>query len=300
MKHKKIFSKVINELTKLISLNESKKSVDSEDSSIYETTVTVKSDNIVTNVKHKKVNPKDDEYEAKPITKPKYNLLSLCRCEASDYNKYGFGKYHYLATGASKGAKCFLVYNGKTLVAFCSVINHTHKGCSKAMQINRVVVLPEFRGRGIGSAIINLVAGIFKNEGMEVYMKCENEKIGKSQDNNCDWQATSYNHKSRKASKADTHKTRNLNKCYCHKYVGKAISGYEWMVKPIAEMRKSINMYRRAVIKEVEIVAKLNLVTEDNSITNTYIVCRVLGVLVLLNLSDIEDEHKYERYRMVA
>lgn len=163
--------------------------------------------------------------------------LSVQRVEASAWTEMGFDKHHYLTSELNKSAKCFLFYWGDKVVGFCGVLNAPRKGFSDGCSISRTVVLPDFQGLGIGTRMTNFIGGIFSDAGYVIYTKTANPALGIYRDNSPDWEATPYNHKIREVGDPN-YKNRLTRWSYCHKYVGKKISGYGDLLKNIDDMRE--------------------------------------------------------------
>lgn len=167
--------------------------------------------------------------------------LSVARCESTCYNEYGFNNYHYMDSPISKSSKCFLFYLDDEVAGFCSVINNPFKGCSNGMRFHRIVVLPKFEKKGIGVTMCRFVASILQNSGAVVYMKCQSETLGRYFGSNLEeWMPTANNKKMKKNNDCEGSKFKNRIEavCFCYKFIGEGITGYEDLLLPIVEMRK--------------------------------------------------------------
>lgn len=188
--------------------------------------------------------------------------ITFSRCEADSWQKLGFAKYHYLSQGFNKASKCFLFYWKGETAGFCSVLNHPFKNCPNGIRFHRVVVLPQFRNKSIGTTMCQFIASIFQNNGNVVYMTCRSDTLGDFFAKHSDWKATTNNQKIKRDSKCEGKKFKNRIRaiCYCYKFIGNGISGYENLLLPISEMRKN------------NLLLKINNISDMNkNINNTKI-----------------------------
>jgi energy-coupling factor transporter ATP-binding protein EcfA2 len=87
--------------------------------------------------------------------------LDIVRCQASAWAL--FRPHHYLSHKLSRAAVCFLASVDGQPVAFSAWINqHTKKGGRRE---HRTVTLPDFQGVGIGHAVSNFCASLWKGLG---------------------------------------------------------------------------------------------------------------------------------------
>jgi ABC-type arginine transport system ATPase subunit len=88
--------------------------------------------------------------------------LEIVRCHRSAWQL--FSRYHYLDTKLHNAAHCFVaLYNGQP-VAFTAVLHFPHSVQSRWRE-HRTVCLPDFQGVGIGNAMSDYVASLFKATG---------------------------------------------------------------------------------------------------------------------------------------
>lgn len=168
--------------------------------------------------------------------------LQVSRVESSTWDI--FKKHHYLTESLNKSAKCLLFTWDSKPIGFCAVLNTPRKGTPHAMAISRIVVLPDYQGLGLGTAICNFIGGVFVNEGNLMYIKTVNPALGVYFNHSNLWSPTSYNGKFRKETKfeGDKYKNRVKRLSYCHKYSSLGIEGYEELLLPIKEMRKKLKI----------------------------------------------------------
>lgn len=137
-------------------------------------------------------------------------------------------------------AQCLCFTWEYKLVAFASVLPLVGKGHNNSVRFHRIVVLPDFQGLGIGRAITDFVAGIYKGIGKRVYIKTINPRLGEYFKSSDKWRMTSHSEKYRKdvvgadILKIKDHKSRAS---YCAEYIGQPIDGGEKITLPIEKLR---------------------------------------------------------------
>lgn len=163
--------------------------------------------------------------------------IEVCRCEREAYDQ--FEHLHYLRGGICKGASCFLFRINGDIGAFASLLALPLKGHRNALIFHRIVVLEQFQGLGLSNVIVNLLGGIFKAVGKDVYLKTDSTRMGKMLWNNIQWIPTLMNRRTRKLTKHDheRNKARHRRAAFSFRYIGNAINGYESITKPIREIR---------------------------------------------------------------
>ena len=112
-----------------------------------------------------------------------------CKCSAWRL----FAPHHYLSATIHKSSQCFLaVYEGRA-VAFAGVLPVIGKvGQSR---ITRLVTLPDFQGVGIGRALLNAVAEIYKSKGRSMSIRTSHPAMIRSLPNSAKWRTASvYKH----------------------------------------------------------------------------------------------------------
>jgi GNAT superfamily N-acetyltransferase len=77
-----------------------------------------------------------------------------------------FARHHYLSGRLSAVACCFLALWEKSPVAFCATVSLI--GRKNRRRISRLVTLPDYQGVGIGTAVMEAVAGLHRAEGHRV------------------------------------------------------------------------------------------------------------------------------------
>jgi ABC-type ATPase with predicted acetyltransferase domain len=72
-----------------------------------------------------------------------------------------FSKYHYLNHKLNTSAQCFVAFIESAPVAFCGVLSFAH-AIRPGWRCSRLVTLPDYQGVGIGAALLEHVAELFK------------------------------------------------------------------------------------------------------------------------------------------
>jgi GNAT superfamily N-acetyltransferase len=137
-----------------------------------------------------------------------------------------FQKHHYLSGKINKSASSFVaLYNGKP-VAMTSVIAFPSGNWKNGWRGHRTVVLPEFQGLGIGTALSDTVARYIVESGCRFFSKTAHPAMGEHRNKSDYWKATSKNmvlrkdYKSERKTKEDGHKLKHANRvCYSHEFV---------------------------------------------------------------------------------
>ena len=174
--------------------------------------------------------------------KPKIRL-TVRRVESSTWSL--FSKYHYLSADMNKSCKCLLFEWDGVIVAFAAILNTPRKGIPYGCSLSRLIVLPDYQGLGLSTRIFNFCGGIIKslsdeNHDYRMYIKVGYKKFGEALDRNPNVRPTQFDGKGRRKEDFDSNKYANrmTRVSWCKEYIGKAITGYQHILKPIAEMRK--------------------------------------------------------------
>lgn len=139
-----------------------------------------------------------------------------------------FKKHHYLSGALNKSAQSFVALLNNKPVGFCSILSFPRRGLHNAWREHRTVVLPEFQGLGIGTALSDTVAQHVVDTGGRFFSKTAHPAFGEHRNGSKKWRPTSKNGKSRRdyltskhPTKEDGHKKAHANrKCYSHEYIG--------------------------------------------------------------------------------
>lgn len=138
-----------------------------------------------------------------------------------------FRRHHYLSASYNRAANAFVAEIDGKPVCFSSVLRFPCGSLVNAWRGHRTVVLPEFQGLGIGTAVSEAIAQMVVDAGCRFFSKTSHPAFGKHRDTSRLWRATSKNHKARpdynkdRKTKEDGHKMRHAHRfCYSHEYVG--------------------------------------------------------------------------------
>lgn len=172
--------------------------------------------------------------------------LTVRRVEASVWTSMLFDKSHYLTSELNKSCKCLLFEWNNVPVAFVGILNTPRKGIPYGCSISRIVILPDYQGLGLSTVIFNFVGGIVKSLSDEehdyrLYIKTAHSKFGQALSRNPNVRGTVFDGKGRDKKSADNQRYRNrlTRVSYCKEYIGGKIDGFQDMLKPIGELRKS-------------------------------------------------------------
>jgi GNAT superfamily N-acetyltransferase len=86
--------------------------------------------------------------------------LGIFRCR-SDLWKL-FKNHHYLSGTLSKACRCYAALWQNKPVAFCALI--PQHGFENWFRVSRIVTLPDYQGAGIGSALLDSLAGLYADQ----------------------------------------------------------------------------------------------------------------------------------------
>jgi ABC-type lipoprotein export system ATPase subunit len=171
--------------------------------------------------------------------RPKIHLqVFRCSFEAWDY----FKKHHYLSDKVNKAARYFVFEWNEVPVCLVSVVNQPSGYVRRSVRGSRTVVLPDFQGLGIGSAVSNYIASIHRNIGLRYFTKTVNPALGEYRNNSPLWKGTQKNGKKTKFNHTNRiHMTSKQRPSYCHEYIGKPIQGHDellWTAKDLLDTFK--------------------------------------------------------------
>ncbi|MAX26868.1 MAG: ABC transporter ATP-binding protein [Phycisphaeraceae bacterium] len=98
-----------------------------------------------------------------------------------------FKRHHYLSSNLNKAARCYLAtWDGKP-IAFCSTL-HLY-GQKDIRMIHRLVVLPDFQGLGVGTAMLDCIAKL-EAQTMRVSIVTSHPALIRSLSRNERWRCT--------------------------------------------------------------------------------------------------------------
>ncbi len=152
--------------------------------------------------------------------------LSIRPCDTEAVWEF-FKRHHYLSGKVNKSANCWVaLYEGKP-VAMTSAIAFPSGNWKDGWRGHRTVVLPEFQGLGIGSALSDAVAEHIISTGARFFSKTSHPAFGEHRNRSPKWKPTSKNgirrndYSSKRKTKEAGHKAQHINRiCFSHEYVG--------------------------------------------------------------------------------
>jgi ABC-type lipoprotein export system ATPase subunit len=120
-------------------------------------------------------------------SRPKIEL-QIFRCRYEAWNI--FKQHHYLTSDLSKSSKCYLTLLNDKPVAFNAVLPLPSGTIQNAYRMSRTVVLPDFQGLGLGGAISDYIAKLYKKDGKRFYAKTSNPALWNKRENSNNWRVT--------------------------------------------------------------------------------------------------------------
>lgn len=190
-----------------------------------------------------------------------YIQLTVRRVEPSVWKSMGFAKEHYLTAELNKSCKCLLFEWDGVPIGFVGILNTPRKGIPYGCSVSRIVILPDYQGMGLSTVIFNFCGGIIKSlcdedHDYRLYIKTAHSKFGKALSRNPNVIGTAYDGKGRDKKSADSQRYRNrlTRVSYCKEYVGEPIKGYEFLLRPIGELRKE-----KMKVKELNLFDAIDL-----------------------------------------
>ncbi len=106
--------------------------------------------------------PAEDRFDWRCLQRRPTIRLEIVRCQASAWEL--FAPHHYLSAALARSAVCFLaLWNGRA-VAFSAWLPFVGAG-RPARREHRTVTLPDFQGVGIGNALSDAVASLWRGLG---------------------------------------------------------------------------------------------------------------------------------------
>jgi ABC-type lipoprotein export system ATPase subunit/GNAT superfamily N-acetyltransferase len=101
------------------------------------------------------------------LQRPKIEI-TVQRCHRSAWSL--FSRHHYLDHSSVNSWQCFVAFVEEQPAAFCAVMTMVHPKIQNARRISRIVNLPDYQGVGIGSHLLNTVAGAYLADGKSMYI----------------------------------------------------------------------------------------------------------------------------------
>lgn len=95
---------------------------------------------------------------------------------------------------AAASKSCFGLYDGENIIGFCAVLHFPHPSNPKIKKVNRLVILPDYQGIGLGRKFLNFVSDIYVKQGYDfgITTSVKNLMMALTKDKN--WALTRYGH----------------------------------------------------------------------------------------------------------
>jgi GNAT superfamily N-acetyltransferase len=168
----------------------------------------------------------DDLRKRGCLRRPRISLR--IRSEEDGENLWSiFKRHHYLSSSYNKSANAFAAEIDGQIVGMSSILRFPNGNFKNGWREHRTVILPEFQGLGIGTALSETIADMVLSSGGRFFSKTSHPAFGAHRDKSMKWRGTSKNHQSRgdynknRKTKEDGHKMLHANRvCYSHEYIG--------------------------------------------------------------------------------
>lgn len=165
--------------------------------------------------------------------------LYVQRVERIVYDKLHLSELHYIKDPINKGATCLLFTDLKGRnVAFVGLLNNPSRTYPNAVIVSRIIVLPQFQGKGLSIPILDVVGAMLAAKGLQLFINTEKKSFGKRLDSSVCWEGTTFDKKVRKYYSDDaTHRNRKGGIMWRKRFVGKALHGYSEHFEKVAVLR---------------------------------------------------------------
>lgn len=134
------------------------------------------------------------EFRLLDVEEQKKNRPALhIECFKTDNKEYYwniFGKYHYLSHSYNKSGHCYVFTCNGSVCAFYATIYFPHPKTKNIYKGHRLVVLPDYQGVGIGSAVAGFVPQIYKKKGYRYLSTTSNPSLVFYYKNSKKWKIT--------------------------------------------------------------------------------------------------------------
>ena len=163
-------------------------------------------------------------YDGGCLRRPKIKL-SLYETKHTSWEL--FKRHHYLTEKINVASKCFLVKWNDEIVAFASIMSSPNGYVKNSWRFHRLVVLPDYQGMGIGTAVMNMISEMSIQQGLRMFMKTAHARLGYYMENSDLWISTTHNKQKRTLSEKRRireswhhYKLDTTRKCFTYEYVG--------------------------------------------------------------------------------
>lgn len=157
--------------------------------------------------------------------RPEINI-QIHPCQVQVWDR--FSQHHYLSSSINKGSRCWVAMWGDDVVGFYATLAQPSGSLKNAWRGTRMVILPEFQGLGISTALCESVARIHLSSGKRFFAKTASDLLGGHRESSSSWRPTSKNKKKRADYKRGSdnkfsleHKMKHADRLtYSHEFIG--------------------------------------------------------------------------------
>lgn len=145
-----------------------------------------------------------------------------------------FKKHHYLMGNINKSSHCYVTYMGNKMAGFIAVNNQIGRDTPNSKREHRLVILPQYQGRGIGSLFSNTIAYLYVKQGYRYFSKTSNVLLGEYRQRSELWKPTATNLKQRVQNSPSGFENWNVNTTrisYSHEFIGQNIPKFEEIIE---------------------------------------------------------------------
>jgi len=141
-----------------------------------------------------------------------------------------FAKHHYLMGNINKSSHCYVTYVNNRMAGFIAVNNQLGRDTPNSKREHRLVVLPQYQGRGLGSLFSNTIAYLYHMQGYRYFSKTSNVLLGEYRQKHDLWKPTTTNLRQRVQNSPSGFDNWNVNTTrisYSHEFIGKNIDKFD-------------------------------------------------------------------------
>jgi GNAT superfamily N-acetyltransferase len=135
-----------------------------------------------------------------------------------------FKNHHYLSDSINKSSHFYIAELDHKPVACVSVLSMPCGTINGAFRESRIVVLPDYQGRGIGTRLSDAIAEIYISQGKRYFSRTAHPRMGYYREKSKLWEPTSKNKKLRTDITHENvfkgHYVDNVRICFSHEYIG--------------------------------------------------------------------------------
>ncbi len=101
-----------------------------------------------------------------------------------------FSDHHYLDKSINPAAQCWVGFWNDEPVTFVGVLHFPHHTTDRFKRITRVVTLPDYQGLGIGTRVLDSVAGRYRDDNYRVTITTSHPGLLRALNNKPEWMCT--------------------------------------------------------------------------------------------------------------